>query len=88
MKGGTSKHAKLGTTGVFSEPLDTPAVDQSPSPPPRPDRVGRMALPSWATAAAKRQLRILAAELDMTQQSLMTEALNALFQKYGKPPIA
>jgi hypothetical protein len=30
----------------------------------------------------------LAAELDSTQQNLMTEALNMLFQKHRKPPIA
>jgi hypothetical protein len=45
-------------------------------------------LPFWATVAAKKQLRILAAEIDKTQQDLMTEALNMLFQKYNRPPIA
>jgi hypothetical protein len=41
------------------------------------------------TAAAKKQLRLLAAEIDGgTQQELLTEALNLLFQKHGKPPIA
>ena len=45
-------------------------------------------MPFWTTTAAKRQLRILAAEIDSTQQDLMTEALNDLFAKHGKPPIA
>jgi hypothetical protein len=54
----------------------------------RPDRAGRAPLPFWATAPAKKQLRMLAAENDTTQQDLMTEALNLLFQKYSKPPIA
>jgi hypothetical protein len=45
-------------------------------------------MPFWTTAAAKRQLRIMAAEADVTQQDLMTEALNDLFRKRGKPPIA
>jgi hypothetical protein len=83
-----SKRATLGATGVFatvSKPqkhtADTTAV-------PRPDRAGRAPLPFWATVAAKKQLRLLAAEHDSTQQDLMTEALNMLFQKYNKPPIA
>ena len=54
----------------------------------RPDRVGRVALPFWTTATAKRQLRMLAAEEDTTQQSLLTEALNRLFIERGKPPVA
>lgn len=35
-----------------------------------------------------RQLKMLAAEHDTTQQKLWGEALNMLFTKYGKPPIA
>jgi hypothetical protein len=31
---------------------------------------------------------MLAAENDTTQQHLMTEALNMLFEKYRRPPIA
>jgi hypothetical protein len=45
-------------------------------------------MPFWTVAAAKRQLRMLAAENDTTQQDLMAEALNLLFQRHGKPPIA
>jgi hypothetical protein len=33
-------------------------------------------------------LRIVAAEQNKTQQALLAEALNAVFVKYGKPPIA
>lgn len=35
-----------------------------------------------------RQLKMLAAERDTTQQKLWAEGLNLLFAKYGKPPIA
>jgi hypothetical protein len=31
---------------------------------------------------------MMAAEMDTTQQDLMTDALNMLFQSHGKPPIA
>ena len=38
--------------------------------------------------AAKRQLDIMAIDQDTTLQGLLTEALNDLFRKYDKPPIA
>jgi hypothetical protein len=85
MKGGAQKRARLGSTGVFAEtPVAAPATALTA----RPDRVGRVAIPFWATAAARRQLRMLAAEHDTTQQALLTEALNDLFRKHEKPPIA
>jgi hypothetical protein len=77
--------AKLGTTGVFK--TTAPEVAAA-APEKRPDRAGRTAMPFWVPVAARKQLRILAAELDSTQQDLMTEALNMLFQKHRKPPIA
>jgi Antitoxin-like ribbon-helix-helix len=54
----------------------------------RPDRTGRVSMPFWTTATAKKQLRLLAAEEETTQQALLTEALNALFRARGKPPVA
>lgn len=85
MKSAAQKRAKLGSTGVFAE---TAPAAPAPTPVARPDRVGRVAIPFWATAAARRQLRMLAAERDTTQQALLTEALNDLFRNHGKPPIA
>ena len=84
-----SKRAALGATGVFGNP--PPAAQAEPvavKPAARNDRAGRAPMPFWTTLAAKKQLRIMAAENDTTQQDLMTEALNMLFQKNGKPPIA
>ncbi len=37
---------------------------------------------------ARKQLRILAAELDVKQQDLVADAINLLFKKHGKPTIA
>lgn len=42
----------------------------------------------YQTPEVMRQLKMLAAERDTTQQKLWAEALNMLFSKYGKPPIA
>jgi hypothetical protein len=81
--------AQLGTTGVFKSVTVVKAVSASESTQgKRADREGRTAMPFWVPIAARKQLRILAAELDTTQQDLMTQALNMLFQQHGKPPIA
>lgn len=37
---------------------------------------------------AKKQFAILATELDMKQQELIAEAMNLVFEKYEKAPIA
>jgi len=54
----------------------------------RPDREGKTPLPFWVPVSARKQLRILAAELDTTMQACMIEALNDFFSKHDKPPIA
>jgi hypothetical protein len=51
-------------------------------------RAGKKAVPFWIPEAAKRQLDLLGLEQDTTTQALMTDALNDLFRKFGKPPIA
>jgi hypothetical protein len=87
--------ATLGSTGVFAE-ASPPVVQsvkkrtgkQEAANDKRPDREGRVAMPFWTTAPAKKQLRLMAAEGDTTQQELMAEALNLLFKNRGKPPIA
>jgi hypothetical protein len=86
----SKSRATLGSTGVFAEApaavaKEIPKTSLSGT---RPDREGRVAMPFWTTAPAKKQLRLLAAETDTTQQELMTEALNLLFKSRGKPPIA
>jgi hypothetical protein len=81
----SKQRATLGATGVFATLPQPKPADRGTA---RPDRAGRAPLPFWATTAAKKQLRLLAAEHDTNQQALMTEALNLLFRKYGKPPIA
>lgn len=54
----------------------------------RSARAGKKMMPFWVRREARIQLRMMAAELGTTQQDLMIQALNAFFQKRGKPPIA
>jgi hypothetical protein len=80
------KRTRPSLTGAFgSQAVEVGTKAASVS---RPDRTGRVSMPFWTTATAKKQLRLLAAEEDTTQQALLTEALNALFRARGKPPVA
>jgi hypothetical protein len=76
--------ALLTTTGAFTTAAPAPTT----RPPSTGPRAGKKAAPFWMPAAAKKQLDYLTIEQDTTQQALLTEALNDLFTKYGKPPIA
>ena len=53
-----------------------------------PSRAGQRAITHYAKPEAHKQLRLLCLERDANVQELMTEALNDLFQKYGKSIIA
>jgi hypothetical protein len=53
-----------------------------------PSRRGKKALTGYFDPEVLKQLKVLAAAEDKTMQSLMTEAINELFKKYGRPHIA
>jgi len=54
----------------------------------RADREGKSTTIFQVPEPAKKQLAYLAIDEETTQQALLIEALNDLFSKYGKPPIA
>lgn len=53
-----------------------------------PSREGKKFIGSYVDAGVAKQLKILAAEKESTNDSLIKEALNDLFQKYNKSRIA
>lgn len=53
-----------------------------------PSRKGKVAISAYFDKAVRQQLAILATEEDRSQAALMAEALNLLFERYGKPTIA
>lgn len=55
---------------------------------PPPSRQGKKTIAGHFDPAVSRQLRALGLEQDRTVQDLLSEALNGLFEKHGKPPIA
>ena len=78
-----AKRQELGKMFATVPPEQAPTPKET-----RPDRVGKRATLFQVPATAKKQLAILAIEQETTQQALLVEALNMLFQKYGRPPIA
>ena len=54
----------------------------------QPGRKGKAGLLSYHDPAVIQQLKVLAAELGVTQQKLIAEGLNHVFAKHGKPQIA
>ena len=62
---------------------ETPAVRQQ-----SPSRVGKKPVTVYYDKQAHLQLKILALERETTIQGLHEEAVNDLFVKHGKPPIA
>ena len=53
-----------------------------------PSRQGKKALTAYFEPEVLKQLKLLAAAEDKTIQSLLGEAINELFKKYGRPHIA
>jgi hypothetical protein len=53
-----------------------------------PSRRGKKALTGYFDPEVLKQLKVMAAAEDTTIQALLSEALNDLFKKYGKPHIA
>jgi hypothetical protein len=63
-----------------ADPTEVPGV--------APSRAGLVQICGYFEEPVRSQLKVLALERGASTQSLMTEALNALFVKYGKAPIA
>jgi hypothetical protein len=53
-----------------------------------PSRIGKKTIAAHFDPAVSKQLKQLGLERDSSTQSLLREAINDLFAKYGKPPIA
>jgi hypothetical protein len=83
----------------FKEGLKTlqekEAVKRHPEPPARvekpgrsPSRQGKVPLTQWVDPAVRKQVQQIGLDHDKDQYELVDEALNLMFEKYGKPPIA
>jgi hypothetical protein len=64
-------------------PATVPAIRAS-----TPSRIGKKTVAAHFDPAVSRQLKQLGLDKDTSTQALLREAINDLFAKYGKPPIA
>jgi len=55
---------------------------------PAPSRIGKKAVTGHFESLVARQLKLLGVEADRSIQSLLEEALNDLFRKHNKSPLA
>lgn len=76
------------TAAPPSEPAKTASPGPSSTSYTPPSREGKKAVTGHFAPEVSKQLKMLALEEDSTIQSLLAEALNDLFEKRGKSPIA
>jgi hypothetical protein len=88
------KAAMQGMAGAPDLTVVVPAPSVKASEPPTeratlaPSRRGKRNVSAYIDAIAAKQLRLLAVERDSSTQALVEEALNDLFRKHGKSPVA
>ena len=73
------------------EPLsaaESSAVEESTKQPIPPARQGKKVVAGYFDPVVSKQLKLLALERNTSVQALIGEALNLLFERHGKPPIA
>ncbi len=76
---------------IFAKPAPEAMKDKGegePTAEKRPDQIGKRLIGAQFPEGVYRQFRILAGEKGIGSQDLLREALNDLFRKYGKDPIA
>lgn len=81
---------------IFAKPAKRPPAPTAtvqlsePAKPRRREasREGKRGKLVYLTEAAEKQLTFIGAEHDKTQQALMVEAVNLLFERYGRDQIA
>jgi hypothetical protein len=66
----------------------TPRRESAAAAPVAPSRQGKKAIAAYYDPAVRKQLALLAVQEERTQADLLAEALNLLFEKYGRSPIA
>lgn len=77
-----SKPASSASTTRQDASSDKPAAARTPA------RRGQVLIGGFFSPEVHKQLRLIAAERETTQQALLADALNILFARDGKPEIA
>lgn len=73
---------------AVTQAVDTPAPSATSPKYTPPSRKGTKAITGHFDPAVSKQLKQISLDQDTSIQSLLSEAINDLFRKYNKPPIA
>lgn len=68
--------------------VEAPKTERPAKKKPKPSKAKTVHLGGYFDEAVHKQFKLLAVEEDKTIQELMREAINMVFTKYRKPPIA
>lgn len=74
--------------GEAAAPARVPAATVTPIGARTPSRIGKKTVAAHFDPAVSKQLKQIGLEADRSTQDLLREAINDLFAKYGKAPIA
>src|SRR3954465_14429936 len=87
---GVQRHPKpaAGLAPVSSLPLQAAQTGVPAGRTVQRSRIGKVSIGVWVDPAVRKQLAQIALDTDKDQSDLMAEALNLLFERYGKPTIA
>ena len=87
-KGSLSAALKQVSRPTATEPAPVAIPQVKVEPKIQPNRQGKKAVAGYFDPAVSRQLKQIALESDKTLQTILEEAFNDLFEKYGKSKIA
>src|SRR3954452_6332644 len=76
-----SNPSRAESAGKLEEPLRVVAPRQR-------GREGKVSITQWVDPVVRKQIAQIALDEDKDQYELVNEALNLLFEKYGRSPIA
>ena len=74
--------------GTATATMESASSGPTPAENIAPSRRGKKNISGYFSPEVHRQLRVIAAEEDKNLQEILGDALNALFERRGKPPIA
>ena len=80
--------AKLKTGSLFKTKTEEPVASRPVATDQKKPKRGKHLISGLFEEPTYRQFTTLAAELGLQRQGLLREALNDIFVKHGKPPIA
>ncbi len=85
---GVQRHPRPALVTTTPQPKAQPAPDVAAMKSVQRSRVGKVSIGMWVDPAVRKQLAQISLDTDKDQNDLLVEALNLMFERYGKPTIA